>query len=283
MNDEYFKLDDGDFAQLSLTDRFSLAKALSKSYWQALAFPMLAIGLIVLTTGACCLSLMNLSPEILAGLRPYEPGGNPAAILFGSIMLLALIFFIIPFLGLGVKNLALCYIYGTEPKSVLAAMMEPGSRLGFFSVCFLLWFGVNLVYQVVSVILGSLPVLGLLMVLVVAVFINMAGNCSTAYMADQVLHKRNLISPIKTVVEPIRLVWLEKSAWVLSYLLVFCLLFIPSFIIGLGVGFINGGVLSAWILIGLGVVLIMPIMVFNIFLMAITYKCSQAKHLSAYS
>jgi len=268
-------LTDNDFGHLSYFDRFSLAKELTKAYFLTLFVPLLLLGIFIISYGALAISMMSLTPEMLTGTQPYDLNADPGKVLLGSALLLSLFFFILPFLGVGLKNLILHYIYGQEPESVTNAILKPGSRIVFFLICFILWFVINVAYQFFSLVLGAIPVLGFLVTLVATFFYHMVSNCSYSYMADRGLHKGDLTEPVKVISDPLKIVLAYKRVWAAAYLTIFMMFLLPGFLIGAGFSFIKigGGLFTPGILMavlgGLGMVLIM---IFDLFFMTITYK-----------
>lgn len=270
-------LSDSDFSRLTMGERFSLALALSRGYGPALLKLLGVLGFIFLVYVSIAARLMDLNPQMLLEFSragSAQTVQDPSGLFWaGSLMLLALGFFLAPFAGVGLKNLVLLYLEGREVDSIWAAFLEPARRLSFFFFCFALWFAVDLGYQFLSQVLGAIPGLGTILLLMATLVYSMLKNCAMTYMADRGLRRGDLNEPAKAVSGPVRIIQDKFQDWVLAYLVMIGLFLIPVALTGLGLYNLSAGRLPAGaLLLAGGLALTLAVTVFDLFFMAVTYK-----------
>lgn len=264
-------LTDNDFAELDFKDRFSLAFELTKSYGLRLFAVLFIVGILI--TGYAVFLLNMLGTGTIA--MPVDGGqfnGDPSSILFGVLLLFILGFFIIPFLGVGIKFLALHYVMGEEPESVVATILAPANRLGFFLICFFLWFATYIGFVIFSAVIEMVPWLGKLISFLLALFYYLVNNCASSYMADRGLYKGDMTDPVKAVSDPFRFVYGRFKAWSGALLVVLMIFFLPGVLVGFGYGMVEGDNYFGLGLMAVGGLLMIFVAVFDIFMMIITYK-----------
>ena len=272
-------LSDADFAQLNFGDRFSLAKELTKGYGLKIFLVMLVIGLVLTAYAGFTINMLGVDAATL--LRPGQGQISYASTMpFGLLLLFILAFAIIPFFGVGLKNVALHYILAAEPVRLTSTVLAPLNRLSFFLICFFLWFVAYIGFQIISLFLGVIPGIGAPLIFILSIFYYLINNCAISYMADRGAYQQNMVDPIKAVTEPFKIVCHNLPAWIGALAMMFLLFLIPGVLVGFGGRLMqSSGSDLGWILVAIGGLVMVPIAVFDIFFMTITYKHTSGRKL----
>ncbi|MDL2260505.1 hypothetical protein LJB99_06520, partial [Deltaproteobacteria bacterium OttesenSCG-928-K17] len=266
-------IDDRDFSSLTFMDKFSLAFALTRSYGVKVLGAVLGISLGV---GL----LVGLFVVLFAGAASTSGGSfdsfGPIAVLLTLVLVLValvVMLLVLPMLGIGLKYMVLHYVNGEEPEGgLMGALGAPWSRLGLFVLCMLLLFAVNMAVQMVLSILGIIPFLNILLVPPLYILYYMFYNCSVTYMADRGLYRGDMTDPTHAIAGPLKIIKNNFKIWICSYLAMMAI-YLPSLIlVVVGSIFMNSSAALGLIVMLAGIILVLPVSVFDLFFMTVTYK-----------
>lgn len=264
---------DDDFSRMTFFDKASLALELTKSYGLNILALLLVIALMVGLVAGVFTALVVAS---VSGAGSGSLGAGSVVLL----ILVGLVFFVLmllvwPMLGISLKLLVLHYVNGDEmPGGVFGAVSAPWSRLGFFVLCLLLWLAVNVAVQMVSSVLGLIPILGFLVLLAIYIFYYMVYNCAITFMADRGLYRADVSDPTRAIVDPFKMIKNNIGLWIGAYLAMM-VLYLPAVILsGLGFYFmeISDNFGLGLICVLLAVASLLPASIYDLFFMTITYK-----------
>lgn len=262
---------DNDFAELDFKDRFRLAFELTKSHGLVIFALLFVFALLI--AGYVFFVFKVIDIQALARLaRGVDFGMSIGPIIFGLFLFFILVFLIMPFLGLGLRHLALYYVMGEEPESVMAAVLAPARRWGFFLICFLLWFAVYIGFIILSSVIEFVPLLGQVISLLLATFFYLVRDCAISYMADKGLYKKDMTQPLMAVSDPFSLVYGRLQTWGVALLTIFIMYFVPGILIGFGYGINKVSFIFGLALMAVGALLMIVVTIFHVFFMLITYK-----------
>lgn len=259
---------DNDFTELNFKDRFRLAFELTKSHGLMIFAILFVFALLIAAYAFFTFKVINI--HNFTSMAAFSV--NPGPIILGIILFFILVFIIMPFFGLGLRHLALYYVMGDEPESVVAAVLAPAMRWKFFLICFLLWFGVYIGFIILSSVIEFVPLLGQVISLLMAALFYLVRDCAISYMADRGLYKQDMTNPRIAVSDPFSIVYSRVQTWIGALLTVFMMYFLPGILIGFGYGINETSFIFGLAFMAVGTLLMIVVAIFHVFFMLVTYK-----------
>jgi len=260
---------------MTLEEKIKLAFSLTKSHALTLFLVMLVGWLALYILMFIGMLIFGLSPFLLGGSEPS--GGSLAFMILGMLATGVVVIFLGQFFMIGVNALTLQYVDGERPP-IISTVMSPWARFGTVVLCVLLWLILNIAFQIAAGVVSIIPILGWLAAFAGMIVFGMIMICALFYMAD-----REEVRPLESVELPIKMVFSSFMTWLVA-VVVSLVAYIPVgiiiFVVLLVVGAMGSTVLlflaSLFVL-----ACIVAVSVFNIFVMALTYRQTRGGFIAA--
>jgi|GEM_PF-6911101 len=265
------------FAALTLGQRMGQAKDLTFKHGLLLLCLLIGLSMAFLVAIGAIVAMLDLKIGLFGGIRMGKPALGKELSLGLACLLIPGLVALVWFAGIGLNALALRFINRT-PTTVWAALLAPASgRFGGVLVSLMLWAAIGGLCAIPLSFILLIPLAGFWLYSLGLGFYQLLATIAGLYIADCVNRGRHF-KITETVSKTFRLLFSNFGLW-LSSILAFQALSLPSYILyGLSMYMLSDSqAVPALIFFSLGAAYALPLPVFNLFLMAITYKQAKAR------
>lgn len=202
------------YSDMTFGDKIAASLALTKSHGLTIFLSLIGVWFILIVLSLVVSFLFGGSLALMGSAFT----GSLSALPLGAILGLVVFYLAIAFLSLyfiiGICSLVLKYVDGLPPEGgVVGQVLMPWRHFVPITLCLVVWLLLLIVFEVVLGVLSLIPILGILITLAGALFINMVMFCVLMFLSDK------LRPPIgEAIMTPIRLVKDNFLKWFVALL-----------------------------------------------------------------
>jgi len=263
------------YGSLTFGEKISAAIALTKSRGLTIFVTLLVGGFVLFGVLIIGFLVFGGIPMMLAG--GSQSSGFAAGAILGFIIVYLAFALLSQYFMIGVNSLLLKYVDGQEPDGgVVAQVLSPWHNFLPVLLCFIVWFVLALVFNIVLAIFSLIPILGLLINLAGSMILGMVMSCVLFYIADT-----GGPSVGDVISTPIRLVKDNFISWLLA-MVTAIVVYLPGGILFGIIAVVARDSAAVWVLGGLiAFVYFVAASIFAFIFFAITYRQANGGNMGA--